>query len=175
MHTKTKILGNVKSARVGAFLGIYGVSILMPYFIHLQWVTGPLVNALLIICLFLVGVKSALVLCLVPSVVALSSGLILPVLAPMIPFIMIANCILVITMDYFYNKSSRQSTYWQGLMIGAGLKFFFLFASVNIISNLLIKQELAVKVAQMLSWPQLFTALTGGMIAFIFLKTIKRI
>jgi hypothetical protein len=50
-----------------------------------------------------------------------------------------------------------------------------LILSVNIISGLLLKNELAVKVAQMMSWPQFATAITGGMIAWAILRWLKRI
>ena len=135
-----------------------------------------MIYQLLILTLFLVGIRSALVLCLIPSLIALASGLLPAILAPVVPFIMIGNAILVLSVDriYSYFKDIRQS-YWLGVLVGASFKFLFLLASINIISQLLIKQELAVKVAQMMSWPQLATALTGGMIAWLVLKWLKRI
>jgi len=38
------------------------------------------------------------------------------------------------------------------------------------VMNLIPKKELALKVSTMMSWPQLLTALLGGLIAFIFKK-----
>lgn len=172
---KINALGQIEAAKALSALLIFSLSIFLPYFIHLQWLTGPIVNALLILCLVLVGVRSALILCLVPSLVALGSGLIPSVLAPMVPFVMVSNAILVVAMDYFLSRSQAGSAYWKGLATGAGLKFLFLFLNISLVSGLLIKQELAAKVAQMLSWPQLFTALTGGMMAFVLLKFLKKI
>jgi len=55
------------------------------------------------------------------------------------------------------------------------LKFLFLFFNTTLIVKLLMKQELAIKVAQMMSWPQFFTAAIGGMLAFMALKWLKRV
>ncbi len=178
-YTKEKALAQVNVRAMAQFLALAGAATALPFFIHLQWVIGPIVNAILILTLFLVGIRSALVVCLIPSLMALSGGLLPAILAPVVPFIMIGNVILVLCVDYFANL--RQSTpnnaknYWLGVIAGAGLKFAFLFVSVNFISQLLIKQELAVKVAQMMSWPQFATAFAGGMIAWVVLRWLKRI
>ena len=177
-YTKEKTLALVNVRAMAQFLALAGTATALPFFIHLQWVTGPIVNAILILTLFLVGIRSALVVCLVPSLMALSGGLLPAILAPVVPFIMIGNVILVLAIDY---ATGRQRTlndaknYWLGVVVGAGLKFVFLFASVNVIAKLLIKQELAVKVAQMMSWPQFATAVAGGMIAWVVLKWLRRI
>jgi len=84
--------------------------------------------------------------------------------------------ILVLSVEYFYaNIKSNIKGYWCGVLVGAGLKFLFLYSSVKTIEKLLVKQELALKVAQMMSWPQFFTALVGGFLAWVFLKWLKRI
>jgi len=175
-YIKEKTLVRVNAQALTRFLALAGIATILPFFIHLQWLTGPIVNAILIITLFLIGIRSALVLCLIPSMMALAGGLLPAILAPVAPFIMIGNVILVLTVDWHYNNfKDGLKGYWYGVFIGAGLKFAFLFASVNFISKLLIKQELAQKVAQMMSWTQFATAVTGGMIAWVVLKWLKRI
>ncbi len=151
-------------------------AVILPFFIHIQWLVGPIVNAILILVLFLSGIRAALVVCLIPSLMALAGGLLPAVLSPTVPFIMIGNVIFVLIVDYFYNLAKDGlSGYFLGVFFGAGLKFLFLFFSTAFIAKLLIKQELAVKVAQMMSWPQLATAVAGGLLAFVFLKWLKRI
>lgn len=175
-YLKIRTMEGVNVRAVATFLGFAGVATMLPFYIHLQWLTGPIVNAILILVLFLVGVRSALVLCLIPSLMALSGGLLPAVLAPVVPFVMISNTILVLSIDWFYtNLKDDQKGYWLGLFVGASLKFLFLFLSVNYIGKLLIKQELVAKVAQMMSWPQMATAVVGGMIAWIILKWLKRV
>lgn len=175
LYTKTNVLSRVNTAKMIQFLALAGTATFLPFFIHLQWFTGPIVNAILIASLFLVGIRSALVLCMVPSLMALAGGLLPAVLAPVVPFVMISNAILVLVVDWLYNNfKDERKGYFLGLGMGALAKFLFLFFSVNIISGLLIKQELAVKVAQMMSWPQLATALAGGLLAWAVLKWLKR-
>lgn len=175
-YVKERALAQVKVRTVAQFLSLASVATILPFFIHVQWLTGPIVNAILILALFLVGIRSALVICLVPSLMALSGGLLPAVLAPVVPFVMISNVILVLSVDYFYNNfRDANKSYWLGVLLGALLKFAFLYLSVTWITKLLLKQELAVKVAQMMSWPQFATAVIGGMIAWVMLKWLRRV
>jgi len=175
-YAKEQVAARVNIRAITQFLGLAGVATMLPFFIHLQWVTGPIINAILIISLFLIGIRSALVISLVPSLMALSGGLLPAILAPVVPFIMISNAILVLSIDQIYQRvKDDKKGYWLGVIAGSAVKFIFLYFSVYAIGPLLLQQELAVKVAQMMSWPQLATALTGGLIAFIFLKWLKRI
>jgi len=153
---------------------------------HSQWVTGPIVNAALILSVFLVGVRGALLVGMLPSTIALSTGLLPAVLAPMIPFIIIGNSVLVLTVDllsgrdaiYRVSEDAINSVstirYFAALTVGAILKFLFLFITSSIVISLLIKQALAAQVAAMMSWPQLITALMGGVLAWIVLKILKK-
>ncbi|MFH1744982.1 MAG: hypothetical protein ABH881_02315 [bacterium] len=177
---KTQIMEKVAVKDLTNFLTLSLAAVFLPYYIHSQWITGPIVNAILILLLFLVGARSALLVCLIPSIMALSSGLLPAILAPAVPFIMMGNVILVLTVEFVYNyfKSASWRTtlgFATGVIAGAGLKFLFLFYSVNVISGLLIKQELAVKVAQMMSWPQFATACIGGVIAWVMLRGLKKV
>ena len=176
LYSKTRLLEGIHFKPMANFLILSSVATFLPFVIHFQWVTGPIVNMILIVTLFLVGLRSALVLCLIPSLMALSGGLLPAVLAPVVPFIMISNVILVLSIDWFYNNSKSQlNGYLGGVIIGAGLKFIFLFLSIDFISRLLINQGLVAKVAQMMSWPQFATAVTGGLLAWVILKWLKRI
>lgn len=175
-ETTTKALEKINTKALARFLSIAGVATFLPFYIHLQWVTGPIVNALLIIALFLVGRKSALVLCIVPSLMALAGGLLPAVLAPVVPFIILGNILFVFIIDrlYLVLKNDLRG-YWLALAAAAAVKYFFLALSSNFVIGFLIKKELMVAVARMLSWTQLFTALTGGMLAWIFLKFLRRV
>ncbi len=172
---KEQTMEKVNIRALTSFLGLAGVATVLPFFIHVQLLTGPIINAIFILALFLVGIRSALVICLMPSLMALSGGLLPAILAPVTPFIMIGNVILVLCVDRFYDWRPDARGYWQGVVVGAILKFVFLYLSVSFITRLLIKQELAVKVAQMMSWPQFATAVAGGVIAWAILKWLKRI
>jgi hypothetical protein len=175
-NIKAKTLSKTNTLVLTRFLILVGFVSLIPFYIHAQWIAGPMVNALLILALFIVGTREAFILALIPSLMALSGGLIPLILAPVVPFIMFSNIIFIYLIDRFsiLLKNSDKS-YWLGLFIASFTKFIFLYFSVNVIAKILINQELIAKVAQMMAWPQFFTAFSGGMIAFIFLKFIKRI
>jgi ABC-type Co2+ transport system permease subunit len=106
---------------------------------------------------------------------ALAGGLLPAILAPVVPFIMISNVILILSVEWFYEIfKNTEKGYWLGVIAGALLKFLFLFFSVNVIAKLLLKQDLVVKVAQMMSWTQFVTAILGGAIAWVVLKWLRR-
>ncbi len=175
-YLKKLTLAQVDALFIARFLGLASIAILFPLYIHVQWFTGPIINAILVISLFLVGIRGTVIICLVPSMMALASGLLPAILAPIVPFIMISNVIFIFVVDWLYrNFKDAQIGYWLGVVFGAGFKFLFLFASISYINNLLIKKELTIKVAQMMSWPQFATAVAGGMLAFLALKWLKRI
>lgn len=137
--------------------------------LHSQWITGPIVNAVLILSVFLVGIRGALLIGMLPSTIALGTGLLPALLAPMIPFIIISNSILVLVIDQLKNNN-----FFSSLFVAATFKFLFLFSTSNIVISLLLKKELGTAVSQLMSWPQFFTALLGGLLAFIILKIIKK-
>lgn len=173
---KTKINTAVNTRALIQFIALAGTASFLPFVLHLQWLTGPIVNAILIITLFLLGIRSALFLCVIPSLMALSGGLLPVILAPILPFIMLSNMLFVLTIDWFYtNIKNDQKAYWLGVFAAASLKFVWLLLSVHFIKNLLTKQELAIKVAQIFSWSQFATALSGALIAWLVLKWLKRI
>ena len=156
-----------KIITLAKFIALAGVASLAPLFLS-QQITGPVVNAILFIATVILGPEKAIIIALTPSPFALSFGLLPSVLAPMIPFIMLGNAILV----YVFGALWRMN-YWLGMVLSSFFKFIFLAISSNIVMDLLLKTELAPKVALMMSWPQLFTALTGGLIAYVFLQSFK--
>ncbi len=166
---KTLILNKKVVINLTAFLFLTSVVTIAPLF-HFQPVTGPIVNAILFIAVCLLGIEYALLIGLIPSVIALSTGLLPAILAPMIPFIMLSNAILIITFAHLRNKN-----YWLGIIVASVLKFIFLFTTSSVVINLLLKKEIATKVVSIMSWPQLATALAGGVIAYIFLSSLKKV
>lgn len=173
-YLKEEILTNVKTAKVAEFIILSSVVIFLPFVYHQQWVTGPIVNAVFILTLYLIGIRAALVLCLIPSLMALSGGLLPAVLAPVVPFIMIGNAILVISLELFVRIFKQEDLgYWLGLLAGAVSKWLFLTISVGFISPLLLKSELLLKVAQMMSWPQLVTTFSGGVLAWFIISGLR--
>jgi len=175
-YVKEQIAVKVNAAAIAQFLSLAAVATFLPFYIHIQWITGPIVNALLILILFIVGIRAALLMSLIPSVMALAGGLLPAVLAPVVPFIMISNVIFVLSIDYFYHRLKNQYTgFWTGVFVGGALKYFFILFNTNLMIGLLLKKDLGVAVARMMSWPQFATALAGGVIAWVILKWLKRV
>ena len=172
MQTKENILKRIDTNLITSIqritlLIIFAVSI--PAIAHIQWITGPLVNALLFLAVIYCGLSGAILVGIIPSVIALSVGLLPVPLAPAVPYIMVSNAIMVIIFAAF-----RKQSYWLGVGFGALLKFGFLFMITSTIVKL-ASPQIAPKIAAMLSWPQLATALIGGGIAWGITITIKKI
>lgn len=171
IQVKTLVLDKEKALFLTKLAVLLVTAVALPIvFSHSQAITGPLVNAVLFISAVILGIEGAVLVALVPSLVALSAGLLPAVMAPMVPFIMTGNVILIFVFDYF-----RKSNYWLGVVLASFLKFVFLYATSYIVIDLVIKKEVAVKAATMLSWPQLLTALAGGAIAYFILKMTKKL
>ncbi len=148
-------------------IGFIASAVIVPAFLahtaQNQWVTGTIVNALLFLAVWRVGVVNAIFVATLPSSIALVRGLLPAPMAILIPYIILSNIILI---AIFYGIKKYPLA---GIISASLAKFLFLFAIsiyfVKIASPLLI----------MMHWPQLFTALAGGLIAIGIIKTFSRI
>ena len=167
---KAKTLTKIKWESIAWFVGLMAVVAVVPHYAHNQFITGPIVNATLFIAAVILGAGNAILIGLVPSVVALVSGLLPAPLAPMIPFIMISNAILILVFSY-----TRKGNFWGGVIGAALFKYAFLYLTSTIVVGLISNQNIAAKAAAtMLAWPQIATAIVGGVIAFGVLKLARR-
>jgi hypothetical protein len=166
----------VDTAAIASAIGLAVVATFLPFVVHIPLITGPIINALLILILFIVGIRYALLMCFVPSLMALAGGLLPFVLAPIIPFIMIGNVIFIVSIDYFYRSAKKQlNGYWIGVFVGAALKYLFIWFNANFMIGFILRGQLSTAAAQIISWPQFATAAAGGVIAWAILKWLKRI
>ena len=168
MKTKTTTLEKVLTGEMACFALFFSVALFAPV-IGLQAVTGPLVNAILFLAVILIGLREAVLIALLPSVVAVSVGLLPAVMIPMVPLIIIGNVILVVVFNYFHKD------FWKGVLLAAYFKFLFLFASSIVVTNFFTTGVVAQQASVMMSWPQLATALAGGLIAYALLSLSKKI
>ncbi|MFA5926016.1 MAG: ECF transporter S component [Parcubacteria group bacterium] len=125
---------------------------------HNQWITGTIVNAILFLAVWRVGIANTLLIAILPSSVALMRGLLPAPMAMLIPYIILSNVILV-SAFYVFKKHLLA-----GVISASFIKFLVLFA---ITSQLL---KVASPLIAMMQWPQLFTALAGGLIAIGFIR-----
>jgi hypothetical protein len=179
MHSKTIALeSNVKwlnLARAGIFLAL---ALLVPSLGLPQPITGPLVNALLILAVETAGLGTALLAGMVTPMAAPLHGVLPLPLMVMIPFIALGNAALVSVYS-----ALRPRNRWLGLVAGAAAKFAVLFAAVTwlaacplslVIEGTARSVALPAALVRMMSWPQFATALAGGLIALGVLGLAKR-
>lgn len=145
----------------------FSLSIFLPTVIHQQAITGSIVNALLFLTTAIFGTSSAMLLGLIPSTIALSSGLLPLVLAPIVPFIILSNTLLVLVFSKF-----SQDRFGLAVILASLVKFIFLFITSQYLLVRLLPNQFLSTASQMFSWPQLITALAGGVMAQIFFKNI---
>ena len=148
---------------------------LVPALVHQQFLTGPIINALLILSFIYLGQSKAFFLALIPSSVALANGLLPVALAPMLPFIMISNCLYIAVFARFYQSKSKLGQNLLIVLFAASLKSLFLFLVAKLIMEGLLVASLSTRIASMMSWPQMWTALVGGTLALLLQKNLEKI
>jgi len=162
--TKTQV-------RLIVFGLILALAVLAPVvFKHSQFITGPIVNALIILATYLLGPFYGIAVSLIPSGIALAAGLLPFILWPMVGFIILGNIILSLTFNALYHKN-----YWLAATSAAILKFIWLYSTAYLILKLWLKLNLAQAISNMMGINQLFTALLGGLLAYLALKAFKLI
>ncbi len=147
--------------------GLYG-----PYFPSFlahtpknQLITGTLVNAFLFLSVFKLGPWATIPIASLPSLFALSRGLLPPAMVILIPFIIMANFVLVLSFWLFSKKISLKIA----ILFSSFLKFLFLSLVVSFLFSKLIPPQ----VISMMKWPQLATALSGGVLALSLEKSLQ--
>ena len=167
-NTKVQVLEKVDIKTIACFVGLMAVAIVLPRFIHNQFVTGPIVNATLFLGAYYLGSGPAILVGLVPSVTALSAGLLPLPLAPMVPFIMISNAILIASFNWL-----KKFNFGSATIVASLAKYLFLYVTASFVISKLMPQTLASKASLiMMAWPQIVTALVGGLIAFGIIKLV---
>lgn len=125
--------------------------------LKIQWLTGPGINALLILALAYTDTYSAVIFAMATPVLAFLSGF-MP-LAVVVPFIMAANIIYILFYKWQYSKSMLVA-----ISLAALGKFLVLAGAVKYIISV------PAPVAVALGTPQIFTAVAGGIIATLIIK-----
>jgi len=170
MFTKVNILeSNVKLfnlARIALFLVL---AVLIPSLGLPQPITGPLVNGLLILAVETAGLGTALIVGILTPMAALLHGVLPLPLMVMIPFIALGNAALTSVYNALRGRNRLLA-----LAAGASAKFVLLSVAVTWLAarplSLLAggaaqKVLLPPSLVQMMLWPQLVTALAGGLLA----------
>lgn len=150
------------------FTALLGVSVMAP-FVGSQPITGTIVNAVLIVAAVILGKKEAITIGTFPSLMSVVTGLLIPAVVPLIPFIILSNIILILAFDIF-----RRKNYWKGVIYGSIAKFVSLSISGIILVKFFEWNSMSKIIAMMFSWQQLITAISGGIVAYGMLKILKK-
>lgn len=138
--------------------------------LHLpQAITGPIVNAVLIIAVLSMGITSGIVLAILVVLGSFFLGFMKVPLPQMIPLIMIANLTLVIIFNLL--KGNNYARNIIGLIAGALLKAFVFFLALHYVFSWLgitVPEPLFAAFGII----QLYTALAGGIIAILIYRLI---
>ncbi|NPV92903.1 MAG: ECF transporter S component [Firmicutes bacterium] len=144
-----------------------------------QPVTGPVVNALILLAVILVGLWSAVLIgCLTPWI-ALLMGIMPPMMLPLIFVIMAANVVLALVFfgiiqrprEMAYNLSINARTA-AGVLVAAAAKFLVFYAALHFLIKMLFP-ALAGPASVMFGIIQLYTALGGGALALLLGKYLS--
>ena len=128
-----------------------------------QWVVGTLTNALLILACFRIGIINALVIGALPSSIALLRGLLPAPMAILVPYIIIGNSAMLISFGILKFKSLVAR-----ITVASIIKFGIIFGSASLLVSV------PGKIIQMMQWPQLVTALMGGLLAVGTIKMLRK-
>ncbi len=143
-----------------------------------QIVTGSLVNMVLLISVLNVGLLSGIAVGALSPIFAFLLG-VTPI-APVVPFIIVGNIVLVLAAHYvptMLSKLDKPVATVAGIVCAAVLKYLFLFLvlvkiALPVLSGLKPPQVAALSVS--FSWMQLVTALLGGLLALIISPFLER-
>jgi len=142
------------------------------------YITGPIINACLIICVLTAGLMWACVLSVITPVTSylITGAPIMTAIPAIIPCVMIGNIIIVVSVHLLKDKIKASYGFPTSMVIGSVLKAIFMgvVISLVLIPTMLPASKMAEKLMPKISvfqttFPvtQLVTALLGSVLAYI--------
>ena len=171
------------AAMLALLICLQWVGSMMPESIK-QIVTGTFVNCVLAVTVLIVGLGGGITVALISPVCAFLLG-IAPNLVTVVP-IMVGNTCYVVLLKLLMGRSWRQPV---ALVTAAAVKFGVLYLLVvkvicGLASGALLGKKLGDTIVLappmlkmlpvMFTWPQLITALTGGVLALLIVPVVKK-
>ena len=142
--------------------------------------TGPFVNAMLLLSVLLLNIQAGCIIGCFSPLMAVIRGQLPPVFVPIVPFIIIGNCLLVVLFGLIIRREkifvkNKNVIRIVAIFIAAFVKFIWLSASVTIFLPLFFGVTFPEKAAYIFMLPQLLSALAGGLFALLFYSLLRRI
>lgn len=138
-----------------------------------NFIVGPVVNAVLIVATEVTGVFSGLTISVIAPLVSAvtNKSALAPVVLAFSPFIMSGNAILVLCYGLLKKKNKILA-----IGVGAVAKAAFLYGSISLFTNIMkLNDKVSMVLTNLFSWPQLVTAVIGGIIALAAIPALKRV
>ncbi|MGB3933803.1 MAG: ECF transporter S component [bacterium] len=126
---------------------------------------GPALNAMLLLSTIFVGPAAGLLMGVLAPWVALAWELMSPVLAPALPFLVLANAAYVLLFAWLSPLAGR----YAALLAGGIGKYAILAGGVNFLLHL------PRPLAATLVTPELFAALLGGAVALVIVQLLANV
>ncbi|WP_027627802.1 ECF transporter S component [Ruminiclostridium cellobioparum] len=136
-----------------------------------NFIVGPLVNMCLLLAAMTAGMAGGITIAILSPFTSLinNNAPIAAALLPFAPVIALANIIFVLAFYLLYNKNK-----FIGLGVGAVLKFGVLFLGIRIFLNIFSFPKFTQKLFELFSWPQLLTAVIGGLVAIPVIYSVRK-
>ncbi len=161
---------------------LLAICILSQFFKNLSvYITGPIINACLIICALTAGLGWAIMLSVVTPVTSfiITGSPIMSAIPLIIPCVMIGNSILVIFVALFGDKSNSKIRQPLSMLLGSIAKALFMGLVISaIIIPIMLPQAMLPKIEMFqttFSLTQLITALIGSVFAYIIMIPLRKI
>lgn len=169
---------------------LLAVCIISQYFKNFSaYITGPVVNTVIIIAVLAVGLWSALIISIIAPVTAFffTGSPVMAAIPLMFPAIMAGNIVLALTVWYFQNKLNFRAHLPAGLIAGSVLKAVFMGVVIVLIILPVFGNNVASKLPNPDALPmvlatakttfsvtQLITALIGSILACLIWLPLKK-
>lgn len=169
---------------------LLAICIASQYFKNLSvYITGPIVNATIIIAVLSVGLFSGLLLSIIAPITAFffTGSPIMAAIPLMFPAIMAGNAILAVSVWYFKEKTSLKLKLPVGMIVGSIVKAVFMGILIVLILLPTFGNQIAAKLPKPEALPavlqtakitfsvtQLTTALIGSLIAYLIWIPLSR-
>ena len=141
-----------------------------------QFVTGSMVNLVLVTATLVSGFTSGLTVAAISPFFAFMLG-IGPKFFALVPFVAFGNIVLVLFWGIVCKNGIGMKNMVFAMTVGAVLKFLTLYGGIvkfAIPTILALPEKQAAVMGANFSWPQLVTALIGGFLAILITPTLKK-
>lgn len=151
------------------FLGVFlALAIAAPLFLKNKFVISTIINSILLLTVATIGITRSIIVCIVPSIVAISVGLLPSMLLPFIPLIMVSNIVLVVIFDAFQKYS-----HFFALFLAALIKCSFLY-SLGWIAKTVFKNSSFLKpIVAVVNIHQVIGAFSAAATVFVIITLLK--